>query len=163
MNTLKITDSEDFSTIERLARSIWQDHYVSMIGQAQVDYMLEKFYRIDALNAQHQEGQAFWLIEIEGEPCGYIGISEKEKGAFFLHKFYLNTNLQGKGFGKKIFDLLLSQYPGAESIRLQVNINNFKSINFYFKLGFTIEKRFILNIGNGYIMDDYIMLWKNKI
>jgi hypothetical protein len=37
---------------------------------------------------------------------------------------------------------------------------NVASINFYFKNGFKIEKWADFEIGNGYEMNDYIMLWK---
>jgi ribosomal protein S18 acetylase RimI-like enzyme len=49
-----------------------------------------------------------------------------------------------------------------KTIRLTVNRQNFKSINFYFKLGFKIEKVADFDIGNGYFMNDFVMLWKAR-
>lgn len=162
MNSIALLETEDFATIERLAHEIWQQYYVPIIGEKQVAYMIKKFYCREALAAQHTEGQQFLMIYIDEKPSGYIGISRQQGGQYFLHKFYLDTKLHRKGVGSEIFKLLTAAYPDSKSIRLQVNINNFKSINFYFKCGFLIEKRYVLDIGEGYVMDDYIMVWSRK-
>jgi ribosomal protein S18 acetylase RimI-like enzyme len=43
-------------------------------------------------------------------------------------------------------------------VRLNVNRQNYKSINFYFKLGFKIEKVVDIDLDKGYQMNDFIML-----
>lgn len=150
----------DFSKIEELAKKIWQDHYVPIIGQIQVDYMLAKFYNTTALEKQENEGQEFWMILKDNHPEGYIAISHKADGFYFLNKFYLSSALQGKGIGTSIFNEILYLYKDISTIKLQVNKNNYKSINFYFKLGFVIEQLLILDIGEGFVMDDFLMVKK---
>ena len=58
------------------------------------------------------------------------------------------------------FDFILREYVPQE-IRLQVNRQNFKAINFYFKAGFKIEKVADFDIGDGYFMNDFIMIWES--
>jgi hypothetical protein len=38
---------------------------------------------------------------------------------------------------------------------------NYKAINFYFKNGFTIEKVADFDIGDGYFMNDFVMIWES--
>ena len=45
-------------------------------------------------------------------------------------------------------------------MRLFVNRENFKSINFYFKTGFIIEKIIDQPIGENFYMNDFIMIKK---
>jgi ribosomal protein S18 acetylase RimI-like enzyme len=45
---------------------------------------------------------------------------------------------------------------GAESLELQVNVNN-KAKGFYERLGFVEREKIDLDIGNGYFMNDYVM------
>jgi hypothetical protein len=45
-------------------------------------------------------------------------------------------------------------------MRLTVNRQNYKSINFYFKIGFRIEKCADFPIGNGFVMNDFVMVWR---
>jgi diamine N-acetyltransferase len=77
----------------------------------------------------------------------------------FINKFYIQSETRRTGIGKLAFEALLKQYPQVNEIRLQVNRQNYKAINFYFKMGFTIESVADFNIGDGYFMNDFIMLW----
>ena len=44
----------------------------------------------------------------------------------------------------------------SNRIILNVNKNN-SAVQFYQKVGFTIMEELILDIGEGYVMDDYVM------
>jgi ribosomal protein S18 acetylase RimI-like enzyme len=75
-----------------------------------------------------------------------------------LHKLYVLPGQQGKGSGKFMMDHILNEIKkeGATAIQLQVKRDN-KARFFYEKLGFYISKEIDLDIGNGYLMSDYIM------
>ena len=156
----ELSPTTDFELIEKMAKDIWQQYYTPIIGSNQVVYMLDKYYSKDALKEQSRKGQEFWLVISEGSPVGYIGISKRSDNNSFIHKFYLQPQLHRKNIGSLVFKRLIEIYQTANVFRLQVNINNFKAVNFYFKCGFRIEKRLVLDIGEGYVMDDYIMLWE---
>ena len=47
-----------------------------------------------------------------------------------------------------------------QTLRLTVNRQNYKSINFYFKNGFVIEKTADFDIGSGYFMNDFVMVYR---
>jgi RimJ/RimL family protein N-acetyltransferase len=69
---------------------------------------------------------------------------------------------QRKGSGTQAFHLILNQFPELTEIRLQVNRQNYQAINFYFKIGFVIDKVADFDIGDGYFMNDFIMKWEKK-
>lgn len=158
---LRPAHTEDIPRIARLAEKIWPVHYTPIIGKEQVKYMLEKMYSEKSLTQQKEEGQQFFLCYADENELGYISISSKNGKDFFLHKFYLDTDQQGRGYGKKYFSELITLYPDLETIRLQVNRMNYKSINFYFKAGFVIEDAKDFDIGDGYFMEDYVMVYKS--
>lgn len=155
---LKPANSNDLITIGKLANEIWNDHYPEIIGQEQVDYMLAKLYSPEALTLQMQQGQQFYLVLLGEKPVGFIAVSCQNEHDFFLNKFYISSSDQRKGLGGEVFNLLLSRYPEMKTMRLQVNRQNYKAINFYFKWGFVIEKVADFDIGDGYFMNDFIML-----
>lgn len=151
----------DIPLIRSLADRIWWAHYPDLIGPGQVRYMLELMYSTSALERQMQEeAQQFWIIQPEGEPLGYLAVSQRGPGSYFLHKFYLDTSQQRQGIGSRAFRALLDLYPDIHELRLTVNRRNIRSINFYFKIGFSIESCVDIPIGEGYVMDDFQMLWK---
>jgi ribosomal protein S18 acetylase RimI-like enzyme len=152
--------AQDIPVIYALAEKIWFDHYPSIISREQISYMLGNFYSPEALTKQMAEGHRFYLIHQEGKTVGYLSESEVTGGDYFLHKFYIGTSLQGKGIGSEVLDIVFNSKPGIRTIRLTVNRMNYKSINFYFRNGFIIEKTADFDIGNGFFMNDFIMLRK---
>lgn len=156
---LRIATSSDVDSISQLAERIWLKHYTAIIGTAQIDYMLNLFYSATALHEQIQEGQVFHLIYSEDHLIGYVAVSKKAEGDYFLNKFYIDQSHQGKGLGKAVFKAIISEYSQLKTLRLTVNRKNYTSINFYFRLGFLIEKVEDFDIGNGYLMEDFVMKW----
>ncbi len=151
--------AKDIKMISVMAERIWRAHYVLIIGNEQVDYMLEKMYSANSLAEQMADGQQFFIASVANQPIGYLSISKKNESEFFMHKFYMEMKEQGKGYGKKIFAELLLRFPELKTMKLQVNRMNYKTINFYFRLGFVIEEAKKFDIGNGYFMDDFVMCY----
>jgi ribosomal protein S18 acetylase RimI-like enzyme len=65
---------------------------------------------------------------------------------------------QGKGIGRKLIDYIkeISINENDEFLQLTVNRHN-KAKDFYLKYGFKITEEKVFEIGNGYVMDDYVM------
>jgi RimJ/RimL family protein N-acetyltransferase len=162
MLVLKPASEKDFSTIEKLAKVIWNEHYIPIIGETQVNYMLDKMYSREAMQKQCQEGQRFYLIKNNERETGFISISTPDTKNLMLHKFYILQEKQNTGLGTQVFKKIIEELYQPQTIRLTVNRQNYKSINFYFKLGFKIEKVADFDIGNNYFMNDFVMLWQNK-
>jgi len=166
---LMLAGEKEISTIQVLAHRIWKSHYPSVIGMEQVEYMLGRFYSRESMLDQMQQGQQFYLVypglgahELI-DPIGFVSISEAGGGQYFIHKFYIDQELHRRGVGTAVFSELLTIYGGSiQQLRLQVNRQNFKPINFYFKLGFVIERVADFDIGDGYFMNDFVMVWHAK-
>lgn len=156
---LKAVSETEIEKIADLAKIIWQKHYPPIIGQEQVDYMLKNMYNTKSLlNQINEKGQQFYFIIFENETIGFISVTNEKDGCWMLNKFYVLDKEAGKGIGTEILEEL-KKIIQPKKIRLTVNRNNFKSINFYFKNGFRIDAVAQFDIGEGYIMDDFIMVW----
>ena len=57
--------------IQDLAYKIWPSTYGEILSKIQLDYMLDKFYDLDYLQNQLENGQHFLLISNENEAIGY--------------------------------------------------------------------------------------------
>lgn len=129
----------------------------------QITFMLESNYSEAALLRQQSEGQALFLIaESASAPQGFLGVYPRSAEELFISKWYIRTELHGRGIGRNAFLLLQQQFPQVNCMRLQVNRQNYKAINFYFSVGFRIERCADFDIGNGYFMNDFIMIWKRN-
>jgi len=157
---LKVAEEKDLTTISKLAKVIWNDHYVPFIGQQQVDYMLSKIYNHKSLIEQlNQQKHVFYLIEKDNIDVGFLSVSSQNKCDYFLHKFYIDQQKSNSGIGTNVLNLLIQQI-NSKSLTLTVNRQNFKSINFYFKNGFKIDRVEDFDIGDGYEMNDFVMVRK---
>lgn len=159
---LQKAKSQDIPLITSLAHKIWKAYYPAIISHEQIDYMLDKFYSTLSLDAQMNDGQDFYLINSNSISVGYLSVAQQDLGDYFLNKFYIDPNEHRKNIGESSFLLLLDLLPDLKTMRLTVNRSNFKSINFYFKLGFIIEEVKDFDIGNNYFMNDFIMIYKKR-
>ena len=148
----------DFEIISQLAFIIWEEHYTKIIGSAQVTYMLNKYQTVSSIESQVVEGYQYYLVYSNKTPVGYLSFIKKED-AFFLSKIYVLSVERGKGIGKFMMEFLDKKAAdlNLQSISLTVNKKNTKSIDAYKKMGFAKIESIITDIGNGFVMDDFVM------
>ena len=158
MNIEKVSTETQVETVARLAFEIWNQHFIPIIGKAQVDYMVDKFQSKRAISEQIESGYSYYLLEVDGDYIGYTGICPKED-ELFLSKLYIRASQRGKGYGRKAVVFLedLAREKGLGKITLTVNKNNTDATKAYEKFGFTNLGTFVQDIGNGFVMDDYKM------
>ena len=147
-----------------LASTIWNEYYVPIIGQEQVNYMVETFQSAVAIERQiRSENYTYYLIYYLAEPAGYLSI-KKNGNELFLSKIYIVKEKRGTGLGKEGLNFIISKARevGANAITLTVNKNNINSIKAYEKLGFKNTGSIVTDIGAGFVMDDYTMRLENK-
>ncbi|HNX69129.1 MAG TPA: GNAT family N-acetyltransferase [Candidatus Omnitrophota bacterium] len=151
---------DSLSRVEKLAQEIWREHYPPIVGVAQVEYMLKKFQSKEAIAEQLEEGFFYYLIQIDGQEEGYLGIlPREEKRELFLSKIYLRAPVRGKGYGGKVmaFAVGLARKKGFRKVVLAVNKKNIAAIRAYEGMGFKNVESVTQDIGGGFFLDDYRM------
>ncbi|MCA0754228.1 GNAT family N-acetyltransferase [Paenibacillus sp. N4] len=155
----QVNTAEEIAEIARLASQIWREYYVSIITIEQIDYMIDKFQSVPAIHDQiHHQGYEYYLIRHEGAAAGYLSVRQEE-GKLFLSKFYISKEYRGRGYASQAMVFLeqLCKDRNLTHIWLTVNRHNESSIAVYEKKGFRIVREHIADIGNGLVMDDYMM------
>jgi len=152
-----VKSKEDISITARLAHQIWTEHYVPIIGQAQVDYMLDKFQSQHAIAEQIAGDYQYYLIEDEGSPVGYIAVVPQPDRTMLLSKIYVQKQSRCRGLGKAAikFAEQLCRESNITTLWLTVNKHNSRSIEWYQRVGFTNTGPIVTDIGAGFIMDDF--------
>lgn len=155
----KVTTDEEVRDLANLASEIWHEYFVSIISNEQIDYMVEKFQSYPAMTDQiHNQGYEYYFLTVQGAPVGYLGIKQEE-GKLFLSKFYIQNEHRGKGYGSRAMEFLveLCKQRGLTAIWLTVNRYNDSTIAVYEKKGFRTVREQVADIGNGFVMDDFVM------
>ena len=139
---------------------VWPQTYTPILGDMRVKYMLDKFYHPDVLAQQMNSGQTFIICYSDNEPAAFAAFEQTEPGVHKLHKIYILPQQQGKGIGKflirHISDIILQS--GGKTLTLNVNRYNYAAIAFYEKLGFLNSGDEDIDIGEGYFMNDHILV-----
>ena len=158
---LEALSEADFDNVAKLATTIWRAHYAKIISMAQIDYMLKARYSPAALRIYlNSADRWFELLRVDKKLAGYCSYSRSSNlDELKLEQLYLLDYLRGKGLGKTMLGHIEAAARKKKSrvIILQVNKQNSDSIAFYGKAGFRIREEATFDIGNGYVMDDYIM------
>lgn len=158
--SIRLALPDDFGLIQLIAHKTWPQTYGEILSGAQLTYMLEKMYSIAALEKNYADGVRFFLLEEAGTALGFAAVEHNYKtaGRSHLHKIYVLPDAQGKNVGRLLMNHLLHDAGqfGANQITLNVNRHN-KALHFYNKLGFEISETVDINIGNGYLMEDYVL------
>lgn len=163
LRVIPVSNMELVYSVSAVADEIWHEHFVPIIGEEQVDYMLEKFLSPEALVEQINSGYQYYLFSFEYTFAGFAGV-HKENGSLFLSKLYVHKDFRGKGIASYMFKQFVEMCKkhDLDKIWLTCNRNNTNTLNVYKHWGFKKVREEAADIGNGFVMDDYILEYEIK-
>lgn len=148
------------SIVRDLAYKIWPTAYREILSQEQLNYMLDKFYSLESLIEQMEQRKHVFLLAEEDDK--YIGFASYELNIenhkTKIHKIYVLPETQGKGYGVQLINEIEKRAKYLQNDILFLNVNRFnKAQQFYKKIGFEIAYEEDIEIGEGYLMEDFVM------
>lgn len=156
-----VSQRQQIQQLAQIASEVWHQHYAAILSAEQIDYMVEQFQSTSAIEHQlNQEHYSYYLVHTPQGPAGYVGVQLEPQGdSLFLSKLYLKREFRGKGIARQALSFLegLARSQGRKTIWLTVNKHNAGSIAVYRHLGFETVRAQVSEIGQGYVMDDYVM------
>ena len=157
MKLERVETPEQIAAVAALARETWTQHYVPIIGAAQVEDMLAKFQSPEAIARQiAAEGYEYYLAP----QAGYLAlVPDPAKKSLLLSKIYVKAAVRGTGWGRALVEFAERRCSelGGNELWLTVNRNNAGSIAFYERMGFRKAQTIVTDIGAGFVMDDWRM------
>ena len=160
MITIREASINDISIIQDIAYKTWPETYGKILSEQQLKYMLDKFYSEEYLKQNFINNHLFFIIEENNCPLGFLGIEHNYNNelATKIHKIYILPNNQGKGIGHFSINFVANLAKEKFFGKVILNVNKFnKALNFYQKMGFQIIEVVNIEIGNGYLMEDFVM------
>ncbi len=151
-------DISDIPVIQQIAEKAWRPTYGHILSEEQTLYMLDMMYSSNVLQKQMNSSIAFYLVVEAQKPLGYFSFEITEPDRMKLHKIYLDPDQKSKDTGRQIIEFVKQHAMQAGVKHIELNVNKYNSaVQFYEKLGFIRAKEMVLDIGHGYVMDDYVM------
>ena len=147
--------------IQRLsvfATEIVREHFDPIIGKAQNDYMLARSQSASGIQAQIDGGARYYVAtDAAGEWLGFTAFYPRGN-QMYLSKFYVHKTQRGKGVAGAMLQLIVKEakVENLSAIALNVNRNNDLAIGVYEHMGFVRIREEQIDIGQGFIMDDFV-------
>ena len=163
LRIIPVTNMELVYSLVPVAEEIWREHYIPIIGEKQVEYMLEKFLSAEALVEQINSGYEYFLLSYDYTFAGFAGIHDKD-GELFLSKLYIHKDFRGKKIASYMFQKFVEicKLRELKKIWLTCNRHNTNTLEVYKHWGFQTVREEATDIGSGFVMDDYIMEYEVK-
>lgn len=174
--------TSDIASLARLAHDIWFEYWPALIGEDQTRYMVERFQSAEAIAADiaEQGYEYYFVVDEAGKTVGYVGIAPERFASrpddprasahgqaitalfperLFISKIYLLAEERGKHYASQVLAWLTDRARelGLSGMYLTVNKDNELGIRAYKGNGFEVIEAVEADIGEGFVMDDYIM------
>jgi ribosomal protein S18 acetylase RimI-like enzyme len=156
---------KDIKSIQKIAFDTWPSAYGDILEQAQIDYMLDLMYSEEVLEKQMNESQTFLIIKEEKLDLAFVSFETNydNQPQTKIHKIYISPAAQGKGLGKILIEETERQAINKRNERILLNVNRQNKARFFYeKIGFKIAYSEDIEIGNGYLMNDFVMVKEVK-
>ena len=183
LSFIPVQTDDQLEHLAKMASEIWHEYWPSLIGEAQTDYMVEMFHSVDAMKHDMAEHHyRYWfMVDENGNEVGYTGgctqelsgdpeadawmkhgtvVDERWRKRFFISKIYLFARERGKHYGSQAiaFYEQLCRDEGLPAMYLTVNRDNVLGVRAYEGNGFFVVEEVDAQIGEGHVMNDYIMV-----
>ena len=147
--------------VQDLAHRIWHRHYPGIVSVEQIDYMLERSYATPVLaECLLAPGAGLAVARDDERPVGFVAWSRcAEPATTKLDKLYVLHEVQRRGIGRRMIEHVetAARADGSSALILNVNKRNTSSVAAYERCGFTRRESVVVEIGNGFVMDDHVM------
>lgn len=153
--------ADQVEALGALARHIWQMHYPGIISQAQIDYMLHQRYRAASILQQLGRPGSWW--DVAQNAAGIIGFAhyflDTDAQRIKLDKLYVHPAWQRRGVGAALLGRVEAEArrQGRTTLTLRTNRHNRIALAAYQKYGFIVTAQVVTEIGEGFVMDDYVL------
>ena len=156
----------DLPRVAELAGVIWRKHYPGIITPEQIEYMLALGYSREALRRFIvEEGAGLDLAYVANRLAGFAAYYRADHhDELKLDKLYVHQDYHGRGVGSRLIARVeaMATTQGRPTLILNVNKHNALAIRAYERNGFAVRESVVVDIGGGFLMDDYVMakrLW----
>lgn len=149
----------DIPLLRDLAQRIWRECYPGIITPEQIEFMLGWMYSEEEIRRQLAAKIPWEIAEQDGIAIGYLSYQLEPDCRVKISKLYVLPAQQRRGHGQQLLAHIGEQARklGASEVWLQVNKRNERALGAYLKAGFHIAKEAVFDIGNGFVMDDYLL------
>ncbi|MGB3775874.1 MAG: GNAT family N-acetyltransferase [Leeuwenhoekiella sp.] len=157
---VNLLEQDDVTQFQKLAHKIWPITYKDVLSKDQISYMLEMMYSREALREQQEDGCDLYLLQAGEQSVGFLSLQHDKdnSGKTKVQKIYVLTEYQGTGAGRFLMNFAIDEAKKRDATAVFLNVNRYnKALGFYEHFGFRNMYSEDNDIGEGYLMEDFVM------
>ena len=151
----------DIARLSEILEANFRSRLRGVVSDEQAEYMRTKFCTPDALRLEAARGDVYLKLHHRGDIRAFAShCPTPVPDEWKLHKLFVDPQWHRKGFGDALIAYVQQQArsAGCKTLMLTVNKHNAGAIALYQKNGFEIREPIEIDIGNGFYLDDYVMV-----
>lgn len=134
---IRTAGKNDAPAIQKLLSKVWHSTYDDIYGAKKVEAITAEWHKIPILQQQMKRPKSEFLVADDGKTISAMAYGAmKGDDELVLHQLYVLGGNQKKGQGSELLNEILSCFPEAKTVTLQVDEENTGAIKFYQKFGF---------------------------
>ena len=140
MYFVRTASERDLEQVRALLVETWHATYDPIFGAAKVDELLNAWHSPAALKERVTRKNAEFLVADNGKDIGgmaFAAMSNELTKTVVLHHLYIRPGCQRQGIGRDFLAELEGCFPDAEIMRLEVDPQNPRAMDFYRAQGFS--------------------------
>ena len=139
---VRSASARDLPAVSALLTRTWHDTYDKLYGSAKVGEITSSWHSVEALTRQLEAPQSEFLVADDGtEIVGMAFARMTDAETAHLFQLYVDPVAQGQGLGRNLLSELVTCFPNAKRMELEVAGANERAIGFYGHHGFTERER----------------------
>ena len=156
---LRSATQSDFESIIEIANTTWPQTYGEILSAEQLAFMLDLFYTEKALDKNRREGQIFLIVMCSNKAVAFASYQNNfDENTTHIHKIYVLPEMHKRGIGAMLMTEIEKRSKAFGDQFLSLNVNRYNNAkDFYTRLDFEVVREIDIEIGNGYLMEDFIM------
>lgn len=157
--SLNPVQESEIGRLLELSENIWLPTFSPLFSEYELNTLYKGMYSREKLKSFiNSAGCNMYFIIMDTIQIGYLAVEWRAE-SLWLDKIYVLIELQGKGIGKHVLNMLenMARERKLHLISLRVNRRNDKAKIFYESQGFHIDASVDYPAPNGLVYDDYLM------
>lgn len=136
---VRTAGSSDLDAIRALLGETWHATYDPIYGAPKVAEIHARWHSKVELASRLDKPETEFLVADDGTAIAGVAFAsyDAETHKVTLHQLYVRPAMQGSGAGGLLLDEIEGCFPGAETVRLEVDAANTRAVAFYVGQGFS--------------------------
>jgi ribosomal protein S18 acetylase RimI-like enzyme len=138
---VRTASERDLAAVRELLVETWHATYDDLYGRQRVTEITDEWHSIPLLRSNLEQPRSEFLVADDGKTLGGVAyaIASDDGKTVMLKRLYVRPAFQRSGIGKALLAEIEESFPEANTLRLEVAVDNHPAVAFYRANGFVIS------------------------